>query len=195
MVCSHNHQVSINVASIYKLFERWSTSRRLHSQVNLVRNVVKVSYTWLNHWNSNPYIPIHSLRINILRLVEHYLLAFTMEDVHSKYEDLYANICEIVGKCRINGNISVSFLNQKVLDTALESWALALQESTNNIAKGLHSEGLIKSENEAMSCMPFDWGFACHLMTCEALATTHANNRHQKTKSRVASAWWEVLLS
>ena len=132
MVCSHNHQVSINLASIYKLFERWSTSRRLHSQVNLVRNVVKVSYTWLNHWNSNPYIPIHSLRINILRLVEHYLLAFTMEDVHSRYEDLYAIICEIAGKCRINGNISVRFLNQKVLDTALESWALALQESTNN---------------------------------------------------------------
>ena len=113
MVCSHNHQVSIYVASIYKLFERWSTSKRLHSQVNLVRNVVKVSYTWLNHWNSNPYIPIHSLRINILRLVEHYLLAFTMEDVHSKYEDLYANICEIVGKCRINGNISVRFFESE----------------------------------------------------------------------------------
>ena len=169
--------------------------------MSLVRNVVKGSYTRLNHWNSNQYIPIHSLRINILRLVEHYLLAFTMEDVHSKYEDLYANICEIVGKCRINGNISVSFLNQKVLDTALESWALALQESTNkyklfecwsiiNPVKGFTPKSTLEK-----SCMPFDWWFACHLMTCEALAATQANNRHQKTKSRVASAWWEVLLN
>ena len=100
---------------------------------------------------------------------------------------------QIFVKLEVSVTLMVIFLtvvlNQKVLDTALESSALALQESTNNIAKAFHSEERIKSENEAMSCMPFDWGFACHLMTCEALATTHANNRHQKTKSRVASAW------
>ena len=52
-----------------------------------------------------------------------------MEDVHAKYEGLYANICDISGKLHVNGNMFASFLNQKVLDTALESWALALQES------------------------------------------------------------------
>ena len=57
-----------------------------------------------------------------------------MEDVHAKYEGLYANICDILGKLHVNGNIFASFLNQKVLDTALESWALALQESTNKNA-------------------------------------------------------------
>ena len=64
-------------------------------------------------------------------LVEHHVFASTMKDMHAKYEGSYANICDILGKLHVNGNISASFLNQKVLDTALESWALALQESMN----------------------------------------------------------------
>ena len=51
---------------------------------------------------------------------------------------------------RFAGNISASFLNQKVLDTALESWALALQESTNKNAVAVKFEELNKIENEAM---------------------------------------------
>ena len=42
-----------------------------------------------------------------------------MKDVHAKYEGLYANICNILGKLHVNGNISASFFNQKVLNTAL----------------------------------------------------------------------------
>ena len=75
-------------------------------------------------------------------LVERHVFASTMEDVHAKYEGLYANICDILGKLHVYGNISVSFFNQKVLDTALESWALALQESTNKNAETVNFEEL-----------------------------------------------------
>ena len=70
-----------------------------------------------------------------------------MKDVHAKYEGLYANICDILGKLHVNGNISASFFNQKVLDTALESWALALQESTNKNSVAVKLEELNKIEN------------------------------------------------
>ena len=69
-----------------------------------------------------------------------------MEDVHAKYEGSYANICDILGKLHVNGNISASFLNQKVLDTALERWALALQESTIANAVDVKFEELNKIE-------------------------------------------------
>ena len=59
--------------------------------------------------------------INQHWLVEHHVFASTMEDVYAKYADLYANICDILDKLQNNDNISVSFLNRKVLDTALES--------------------------------------------------------------------------
>ena len=39
------------------------------------------------------------------------------------------------------------FFNQKVLDTALESWALALQESTNKNSVAVKLEELNKIEN------------------------------------------------
>ena len=80
-------------------------------------------------------------------LVEDHVFASTMEDVHAKYEGLYANICDILGKLHVKGNISSSLLNQKVLDTALESWALALQESSNKNSVAVKFEELNKIEN------------------------------------------------
>ena len=72
---------------------------------------------------SKKFISIYSCSLTQYQhiLVEHHMLVSTMENVHAKYEGLYANLCDILGKLHIDGNISVSFLNQKVLDTALES--------------------------------------------------------------------------
>jgi len=115
-------------------------------------------------------------------LGEHHVFASTVEDVHAKYEGLYANICDISGKLHVNGNMFASFWNQKVLDTALESWALALQESTNKNAVAVKFEELNKIENEAMLWMPFNWYHVCHSMTCQAFSATQAKSKHFKTK-------------